>query len=490
MAYGIKMKTREITCLAFISILFLISGCVGGSAKDPTSIAKSLPEVKAFLAQYPNADVITSLYSNSSISANIAQIRSDCGNPDLPITAYWKVQVKEGTTALTIWIDEATRKAVCVVKPSTSGNGTDSGNQNTVNQTGNYTNQTNQTGTNQTQNQANNTNTNQTVTNQTGVTPNQTYQNNTPAIPSANYTILCGSDSSDVDVSTGNTITTSGYQTIKINNITYESSEDTYRINLTVISDSGIHERKTLVLTATNSNNWVNFYYSINYTLSVTGWNEYTTLSKSTVRIRCSPKGHVSYPLTCDNLFHTFNLSRGDMIQTYSGQLITLNNIGLTTTPSGTGYADSFTVKNNTQTESAWIEKGTNATFLNGAIAIQHIDVPDYPIHTLISARCSAAPQVSPNISCPGSVNFNMTMVGSTILTSTNYTILLNSIGATTTPSGTQYAGIFFVTKPDGSSQHLTAVVGQSAGFFNGEVTVTVLKIYYSSALDMSVSCT
>ena len=93
-----------------ILLIAFISGCVQG-VTYPGDIAKNSADVKAFLNEYPHATVIATLFSNISIN-------EECNNPQLPITDYWKVTVKDPDTNMTLiaYIDTTSKKTVCAVK--------------------------------------------------------------------------------------------------------------------------------------------------------------------------------------------------------------------------------------------------------------------------------------------------------------------------------------------------------------------------------------
>jgi len=100
--------------LGIIGVL-LISGCT--TTMDPSAIAKATGSVKEFLDEYPNAKVTASLFDESIIESIIDELRDDCGE-QMKLVAYWKVLVKDpdSESNITVWIDEASMKAVCVIR--------------------------------------------------------------------------------------------------------------------------------------------------------------------------------------------------------------------------------------------------------------------------------------------------------------------------------------------------------------------------------------
>ena len=100
----------------------LLTGCVtspngDGTGTDVTALAQSLPQVKAFLEQYPNAKITVALWDSTSVEKNIATIRADCGE-QFAVADYYKVTLTDPSLSLIVWLDKSTQEPVCAVKGS------------------------------------------------------------------------------------------------------------------------------------------------------------------------------------------------------------------------------------------------------------------------------------------------------------------------------------------------------------------------------------
>ena len=109
------MNHRILLISLFLLPVVFNSGCLSGMS--PEDIAKMSSEVKSFINEYPNARVTASLLKSDYIASIIGEIREDCG-AQMDVTDYWKVNVYDPSTniTVTVWIEDAGRKAVCVVK--------------------------------------------------------------------------------------------------------------------------------------------------------------------------------------------------------------------------------------------------------------------------------------------------------------------------------------------------------------------------------------
>jgi len=109
------MNHRILLISLFLLPVVFNSGCLSGMS--PEDIAKMSSEVKSFLNDYPSAKVTASLLKSDYIASIIGEIREDCG-AQMEVTDYWKVNVYDPSTniTVTVWIEDAGRKAVCVVK--------------------------------------------------------------------------------------------------------------------------------------------------------------------------------------------------------------------------------------------------------------------------------------------------------------------------------------------------------------------------------------
>ncbi|MDD5348266.1 MAG: hypothetical protein PHT59_06615, partial [Candidatus Omnitrophica bacterium] len=100
----------------------LLAGCVtspGGQGTDVTAFASSIPEVKTFLDQYPNARIVAAFWDSTMVENSIASIRADCG-AQFAVADYYKVTVTDPALSLTVWLDKSGQNVMCAVKSSTS----------------------------------------------------------------------------------------------------------------------------------------------------------------------------------------------------------------------------------------------------------------------------------------------------------------------------------------------------------------------------------
>jgi len=82
-------------------------------------LVKSLPEVRALLAEYPDAGIYTLFWFEAAVQKNLESIRRDCGE-SFKVASYYKVDVFDGVfdapPVATLWLDAATHEVACVVK--------------------------------------------------------------------------------------------------------------------------------------------------------------------------------------------------------------------------------------------------------------------------------------------------------------------------------------------------------------------------------------
>lgn len=97
-----------------VAALLLFSGCVN-EEKNATDIVKELPEVKAFLAEHPNAEIKAIYLSKEDTATQITDIREQCGS-QMKEQSYWFVEIKEGDAKAMIWLDGETKNALCIIK--------------------------------------------------------------------------------------------------------------------------------------------------------------------------------------------------------------------------------------------------------------------------------------------------------------------------------------------------------------------------------------
>lgn len=105
--------------LLLISLLLLaigLSGCVGQS--DATSFVKTLPEVQAFLAKNPDADIKAVFLDKEVVKTFIGNIRKDC-SPQMQELPYWHMTITKGEEKVEVYLDETGQQALCIIKPAT-----------------------------------------------------------------------------------------------------------------------------------------------------------------------------------------------------------------------------------------------------------------------------------------------------------------------------------------------------------------------------------
>jgi len=75
---------------------------------------ETLPEVKEFLAQFPEAKIDTAKWDDKAVEKNIDKIRNSCEK--LPVESYWKVVAKdiEKGVSLVLWINPKNHKIDCI----------------------------------------------------------------------------------------------------------------------------------------------------------------------------------------------------------------------------------------------------------------------------------------------------------------------------------------------------------------------------------------
>jgi len=99
----------------------LLSGCVTNSegGTDVTALASSLPQVKEFLDQYPNAKVSVALWDSTAVEKNLASIQADCG-AQFAVGDYYKVSVVDPSFSLVIWLYKSSQNVMCAVKAASA----------------------------------------------------------------------------------------------------------------------------------------------------------------------------------------------------------------------------------------------------------------------------------------------------------------------------------------------------------------------------------
>jgi predicted small secreted protein len=94
----------------------LLAGCLtAAGGTDVTALASSLPQVKQFLNQFPNAKITVALWDSAAVQKNIDSIRADCGQ-QFAVGDYYRVSVADPSLTLVVWLDKSTQNVMCAVK--------------------------------------------------------------------------------------------------------------------------------------------------------------------------------------------------------------------------------------------------------------------------------------------------------------------------------------------------------------------------------------
>lgn len=109
---------RKVLVFLSIALILLTSGCVSTNGTDITSMAKALPEVKAFLDDYPDARIVVALWDSETVNENLNAIRLECG-AQMKAVEYYRVTVSDPSLSLVVWIDKASNQMVCAVRQAT-----------------------------------------------------------------------------------------------------------------------------------------------------------------------------------------------------------------------------------------------------------------------------------------------------------------------------------------------------------------------------------
>lgn len=100
-------------------LLFLV-GCT--STIDVTSIVKSLPQVRDFLSQYPDAELKVVLWNTNYTSSQINEVQDTCGK-QMEVKSYYYATVTKGLFNLRLWIDKDTMEINCLIKAGGNATG-------------------------------------------------------------------------------------------------------------------------------------------------------------------------------------------------------------------------------------------------------------------------------------------------------------------------------------------------------------------------------
>ncbi len=109
----------KISALLLVAVI-LIAGCTQSGL---TPIVKSLPEVKEFLNEYPEAAITASAYSPTAVKFVVENFKEQCPNLGEEGKSYQKVTVIDGKTKqmMIVWIEAKSNEFVCAIRTSLSG---------------------------------------------------------------------------------------------------------------------------------------------------------------------------------------------------------------------------------------------------------------------------------------------------------------------------------------------------------------------------------
>ena len=117
------MKSQILLGLGILTIV-LASGCTGGNIQQ---LVKQSPDVQEFLKEHPNAEITAVLWTKDYIEANKDKIDETCLSAIERNKDYYKVNIKENESEITVWIRDEGQKIVCIYKKgvidSGGGNG-------------------------------------------------------------------------------------------------------------------------------------------------------------------------------------------------------------------------------------------------------------------------------------------------------------------------------------------------------------------------------
>ena len=110
---------RKLIPFAFIFVL-LSSGCISVS---PEAIIASSPIVQQFLAEYPNAEIKATFYSEAEAAQILDEIKADCDKETVIAKDFYKVTITDPDSGLSItaWVDWERQLIECAAKKGSSG---------------------------------------------------------------------------------------------------------------------------------------------------------------------------------------------------------------------------------------------------------------------------------------------------------------------------------------------------------------------------------
>jgi hypothetical protein len=96
-------------------LIVLVSGCATISPED---LARASPVVKNFLAEYPNAKITATHFTESQAESMLEVIKQDCDNPYLEAKEYYRFTVDDNETGFkaVVWIDWENQIIECAYK--------------------------------------------------------------------------------------------------------------------------------------------------------------------------------------------------------------------------------------------------------------------------------------------------------------------------------------------------------------------------------------
>lgn len=106
---------RALIPVIFVAAVVASSGCL---SIDPEAFARTMPMVKEFLEEHPNAELHIVHYSASEAEGILDQIKEDCGKTTIEAKEYYFVNLTDPDTDLMIraWIDWETQTVECIYK--------------------------------------------------------------------------------------------------------------------------------------------------------------------------------------------------------------------------------------------------------------------------------------------------------------------------------------------------------------------------------------
>src|SRR3989344_1593003 len=105
------MKIKNFVWIFGIFLIIFISGC---TSQDLTPVVKAVPEVQQFLKEHPDATIRAVYWDESTVEANINEIRDYCGE-QIQVKPYYKVDVVSSDFTLVGYVDASSETMTCSV---------------------------------------------------------------------------------------------------------------------------------------------------------------------------------------------------------------------------------------------------------------------------------------------------------------------------------------------------------------------------------------